>query len=507
MPASLARSRAIACLLAGTTACKPDDKDTLTTAGAASSIVTLSGEIVLHTVDERFSSFAVDTAQVVGTEHWSPPDVHQPTIRVQPFDFDRPALRPLVSALAPAMLRIGGTGADEIWYATEGASVETPAGYAGSLDTATWNALAAFAADTDLQVVFTLNGGPSARDSDLEWQGDNAEDFMALVAERGDPVAAWALGDEPSAYPITHGISVSPAQLGEDFDALAALRDVHTPEVQLLGPSVEYWPEHGEPVPYLDEALHQAAAIDIVSWHYSPQQSERCPSPSRTAEPETLLDETILNEVNLWADEVEAMASQHAPDAPVWMAETNHARCGGAPGVSDTWASTFWYLDQLGSLARHGQSVMVRQTLSGSDFGMLDDATLQPRPDYWGALLWRRLMGSRVLEATSELPDLRVYAHCHPAGGGAVTVLAINLSARRSIQAGMAGLSTRSMLVHLLNADELSSTEVRHNDVPLVFGDDFVVPATVGEVLTQLSLPPHSIGFAELPEAAAPACD
>ena len=150
---------------------------------------------------------------------------------------------------------------------------------------------------------------------------------------------------------------------------------------------------------------------------------------------------------------------------------------------------------------------MVRQTLSGSDYGMLDDDTLQPRPDYWGALLWRRTMGERVLLATSELENLRVYAHCHPDGGGAVSVLAINLDGNRTIHAGMAGLSTRSMRVHVLEADSLSSIEVRHNGTLLEFGDDLVVPETEGQVLTQLSLPPLSIGFAELPEAAAPACD
>ncbi len=507
MSESLIRASAIASLLVSATACAPDDKDVLTSAGAASSIVTLSGDIALHTVDARFSSFAVDTAQVVGTTYWSPPDVHDSTISIEPFDFDRSALRPLVSALAPALLRIGGSGADKIWFAPEGSLAETPSGYDGTLDTATWNALASFAEDTDVDIVFTLNGGSLARNADVEWQGDNAEAFMAFVAERGDPVAAWALGDEVSTYPVTHGISVSPAQLSRDLAAVADLRDTYTPTAQLLGPSVEYWPDHGEPVPYLAEALHQAASIDIVSWHYSPQQSDRCPSPARPAELDTLLDEAVLDEVNLWAEEVETHASQHAPDAPVWMAETSHARCGGAPGVSDTWASTFWYLDQLGILARRGQSVMIRQTLSGGDFGMLDTATLQPRPDYWGALLWRRLMGSRVLEATSELPELRVYAHCHPAGEGAVTVLAINLSDRRSIQAGMAGLSTRGMEVHVLEADETDSTEVRHNGVPLLFGDDLVVPETPGEVLTQLYLPPRSIGFAELPEADADACE
>ena len=51
-------------------------------------------------------------------------------------------------------------------------------------------------------------------------------------------------------------------------------------------------------------------------------------------------------------------------------------------------------------MARAGVKVATRWTLAGPQpYALVDDATLTPRPDYWAALLWRRLMGTRAVEA------------------------------------------------------------------------------------------------------------
>ena len=86
--------------------------------------------------------------------------------------------------------------------------------------------------------------------------------------------------------------------------------------------------------------------------------------------------------------------------------------------MSDTFASSFWWVDQLGLLAERGHSVMIRQTLVGSDYGLLDDETLAPLPDYWVSLLWKQRMGAEVLEVWTDEPDVRLYAHCDATGAG-----------------------------------------------------------------------------------------
>ena len=56
-------------------------------------------------------------------------------------------------------------------------------------------------------------------------------------------------------------------------------------------------------------------------------------------------------------------------------------------------------LDQLGRLARRGVAVVFHNTLASSEYGLLDQKSFEPRPNYWAALLWRRLMGTTVLDA------------------------------------------------------------------------------------------------------------
>ena len=107
-----------------------------------------------------------------------------------------------------------------------------------------------------------------------------------------------------------------------------------------------------------------------------------------------------------------ALRDQYEPGRPIWNSETGQAACGG-----DRWASTFLdtfrYLNQLGSLARLGVQVQMHNTLNASDYGLLDEKTYEPRPDYWAALLWRRLMGTTVLDpGPSSSANLHLYAHC-----------------------------------------------------------------------------------------------
>lgn len=89
--------------------------------------------------------------------------------------------------------------------------------------------------------------------------------------------------------------------------------------------------------------------------------------------------------------------------------------------MSGTWAATPWWLDQLGLLALHGHEVQCRQTLAGADYGLLTEGSLDPTPDYWASLLWRRTMGNRayaVALPAGTPPTVRVY--CHSARPGSI---------------------------------------------------------------------------------------
>ena len=96
-----------------------------------------------------------------------------------------------------------------------------------------------------------------------------------------------------------------------------------------------------------------------------------------------------------------------------------------------SWAAdfidSFRYLNQLGTLARRGVQVVIHNTLAASDYALIDEATLRPRPNYWSAVLWRRLMGTTVLDVgAAPTSSLHLYAHCLRGKPGGVALLAIN---------------------------------------------------------------------------------
>jgi hypothetical protein len=172
----------------------------------------------------------------------------------------------------------------------------------------------------------------------------------------------------------------------------------------------------------------------------------------------------------------------------------------------------------MARVARRGEPVIVRQTLSGSDYGLIDDATLSPRPDYWTSVLWRTLVGTRVLDASSGGDSLlRVYAHCTRAGApdqtsGSVTLVVVNIDPADGAELDLDALAGDQADVYALAASDPASTSVALNGTTLVEGSDGSLPSLAPARATRsggelrATFPPASYGFVVLPGAAAPAC-
>uniref|UniRef100_A0A453QXH2 Uncharacterized protein n=1 Tax=Aegilops tauschii subsp. strangulata TaxID=200361 RepID=A0A453QXH2_AEGTS len=77
------------------------------------------------------------------------------------------------------------------------------------------------------------------------------------------------------------------------------------------------------------------------------------------------------------------------------------------------WFVVSRFLDQLGMSAKFDTKSYCRQSFIGGNYGLLNTTTFQPNPDYYSALLWHRLMGTKVLEAKFTGSNMvRAYAHC-----------------------------------------------------------------------------------------------
>ena len=435
----------------------------------------------IHRVAPEYLSFSIDTSQVVGGKWWNPSaDVKETgsgSVPAPVFDFDRPKLDLLASALAPAYLRIGGSEADKVYYdldAGDGDPISSPDGYESTLTRHRWDRVAAFARRNGLRLVVTLNAGPLARGPDGAWLGDNAAELIEYTAWQGYPVDVWELGNELNLFWYHYGLGnqVSATQYARDLERLRALLDQHMPRARIGGQGAAFWPIVGEPGGLLfgfTTAYLRAAGdvVDLVNWHYYPQQSRRGPFAVRKAGPSRLLEPANLDEAGHWARDLRRLRDAHAPGRPIWLGETGNAQFGGEPGVSDVYVGGLWWLDQLGLLAASGHSVVVRQTLSGLDYGMIETESLEPRPDYWNSLLWKRLMGTDVYAAESHPEDpggsadkLRLYAHSGTAGDGSVAVLMINLDAERGAHVELPDLADRRHLLYQVQTPDVLGREL-----------------------------------------------
>jgi heparanase 1 len=401
----------------------------------------------LRRLPADYLSFTLDTSLVLGGRWWGPSKKMSQGVAVDtvdPLDLDNPTLVARARALAPATLRIGGTEADRVRYHLKKGPV--PAGtHDYALRKADWKRIHRFVRRARLDLLFTLSAGPADRDEAGAWQPDNARDLIGYTVRKGYPVSGWELGNEVNGFPFIHGLAhrVSARQYSADFERFAALMAELAPEALSAGPSSAVWPLIGEPNPLIPGFSRSQAArhLGALSWHYYPQQSHHGPVATRRVGTKTMLNARNLDGVRRWTRMVgRAQQLCRNPGVQNWMTETAHALYGGEPGISDTFASTLWWLDELGLVAREGVDKVFRQSLVGARYGLLDQETLDPRPDFWASFLWKKLMGPVVYPSPRPArwpASLRAYLHGDDRTPWSRTLLVVNLHQTRTVPLGL----------------------------------------------------------------------
>src|SRR5437016_8301825 len=169
-----------------------------------------------------------------------------------------------------------------------------------------------------------------------------------------------------------------------------------------------------------EDLLHETGPVfDVFSYHLYAATSQRCASigaSSQTNAAAALSQDWLARPEKIAAFYAD-LRDRFESGKPLWITETADAACGGNPWAP-TFLDTFRYLIQHAGLARRGLKVIMHNTLAASDYGLLDEKTFEPRPNYWAALLWRKLMSTIVLDPQlSPTSNVYSYAHClenHP---------------------------------------------------------------------------------------------
>jgi hypothetical protein len=465
------------------------------------------------TIDERFQSFNIEMVEVTGGPFWKPypaakphetsrsaaPETGDLFANRAPIDLTSPLLRKLASALSPAYLRVSGTAANSTFFAgSDSTPPQAPAGYKGTLTSRRWRDVIDFSHAIDAPIVTSFAISPGTRDAKGIWTPEQARQIISATRAAGGRIAAAEFMNEPD----LPGIGGAPAGYGADafaadFAAFHAFMKQIAGDVMILGPGTM-----GRSSEATDLFLATASRADAISYHYYGALSERCAG-GQTAD--AALSEDWLSRTDQTFAFYRGLRDRAAPGKPIWLTETAEAACGGNRW-SSTFLDTFRYLDQLGRLAKAGVQVVMHNTLVGSDYGLLDEATFKPRPNYWAALLWRRWMGPVVLDAGVPIQHgLHVYAHCQRQAAGGVVLLVINNDPQNSHELVLPVSSTR----FTLEAATLQDAAVRLNGAVLTADDVDRLPGLAGLPATagSLKFAPATMTFVVVPSAGNRGCN
>jgi heparanase len=484
----------------------------------------------IATVDPRFQSYNVEMVEVIGGRFWKPygskaapveakagaPAGLDPGLFEQrvPIDLSNPRLRKLAAALGPAYLRVSGTWMNMAYFQDSDAPapVAPPEGFGGVLTRAEWKGVVGFSKAVNAEIVTSFATSGGTRDAAGVWTPVEAKKFLAYTDSIGGTIAAAEFMNEPT-FASVAGVPAGydAAAYGRDFAVFQPFFRKAAPKTILLGPGsvgegIDFVPVKLLPSKELLAAMGPNA-VDVFSYHFYGGVSERCRAGMAMkgeASPETALSEDWLTRSGTVEAFYAGLRDQYASGKAMWVTETGQTACGG-----DRWASTyldsFRYLDQLGRLAKLGVKVVMHNTLAASDYALIDEKTLAPRPNYWAALLWHNTMGTTVLDASvAPSASVHLYAQCMKDRPGGVSLLAINLSrtdaarlvvAEKSLRYTLTAVDLMGRTVQLNGKDLMVSAE---GDVPVLEG----VKTGKGDVV----FPAASITFLTVGEAGNAAC-
>jgi hypothetical protein len=420
-----------------------------------------------------------------------------------------PVLEQLIRNLSPGSrptIRLGGDTADWSWYPIPGHG--RPLGVRYDLSK-TWLAVVrALAAATNAQLIAAVN-------FEVDSTSVAGAEAHALASGLGPYLHELALGNEPELYAgipwfiINHKRYYGRTQpwtfsrFISDYSKLAGALPRNIP---LAGPDM------GGPVwePELGAFLSAEPRVRTATIHRYPLK-QCTPTPKATI-PE-LLSQGATSGLAAGLKNLIHMA--HAHHVAFRLDETNSVSCGGEPGVSNTFASSLWALDEMFQLAKAGvDGVNVHSKLGTANalWVFSQSGTHWSgyvTPDYYGLLAFAQAAptGAQLLKVTGAGWPIDVFAT--RASDGTERVVMVNLSAGRSYAVTVhAGPGTATGALARLTAPSLGATGHvtlggqsfgAHTSSGLLGGTPQTTPVSPSHGAYKVSVPAASAAILTLP--------
>ncbi|XP_059648796.1 heparanase-like protein 2 [Cornus florida] len=442
-----------------------------------------------------------------------------------------------VKAFGPMRIRIGGSLQDQLTYNVGPAAGECPQFKKkddglfkftnGCLEMKRWDQIMDFLNKTGAKLTFGLNalmGKTKNQDDkssnpvyDGDWESLNARDFMVYNLKKEYDIDSYELGNELCGEGVSARIEAE--QYGKDFLMFRKIVDELYPNAStrpiILGPAGFYEEK------WFNKFLEVTGpdVVDGVTHHiYNLGSGDDADLINKIQDP------FFLSQIAQTYKDVANSVKLFAPWSGAWVGEAGGAYNSGGKDVSHTFADGFWYLDQLGMTSTLDHKVYCRQALIGGNYALLNTTTFIPNPDYYGALLWHRLMGSKVLSTSHDgSAYLRAYSHCTKSGED-ITILLINLSNSTTFEVSVLNDMNLNLFAekkdyvpqqqreeyHLTpEGGDIQSDVLLLNGTPLKLTNDSDIPKMgpqLADPTTPIRVSPDSFVYATLKGFQAPAC-
>ena len=417
----------------------------------------------LREIDERLVSYNIEMTEVTGGTFWKAYTEAQvdgteefPVIKdwynmgnlqqwYDPIDTTNPRLLKLAKELGTAWVRVSGTWATKTYYDFDGkCNGKAPEGFQNVLTKEQWLKLLDFVKAIDGKLLVSVANCPGIHAANEPMPFQQADLLFRTSKEYGVPISAAEFTNEPNMIALS-GLpqGYTAADHARDHDLFGAWLKENYPECLFVGPcTVGDIDMMGDGVEgagggmaagfqiVTTEALlgENKSKMDVFSYHYYNGVSERGAAMGGHWPYEACLSDAYLKVAAHCARRYAEKRDVYVPGGQMWVTESGDAGCGG-----NTWASTYAdvprTLNELGEFSTVTDGVIFHNTLASSDYGFLKHGTFLPRPNYFAALLWNRLMGKICYDSGIAIQEgAHVYCHSRKDGKEGCVYLVINNS-------------------------------------------------------------------------------
>ncbi len=345
----------------------------------------------------------------------------------------------LFKRLGNGVLRIGGNSVDETTWNPNGAGLTS--GQAAPSDV---NSLAAFLEAVEWPVLYGVNlaqSTPAVAAAEVAYAA-NALGSNLLGIEIGNEPDLYAGKYFPAGWSFSDYLAL--------WQSFAASIRAQTPGVALTGPVTAFnstW--------FTSFAQDEGKDVVLLSMHYYRANGQ---DPSSNI---ALL--LSYPDTNLQNALVPLKAAATTAGVPYRMAETNSFYNGGAPNVSDSYASALWVLDHIFTIAQGG-SVGLNLHGGGDGPGYTpiadsDGVVVEARPEYYGLLLFTLAGQGALLNTTIAADGLNVSAYTIQNSRSRLSMIIVNKDDAQNLQfsAACPG-AVQSATLQVLTGPSLAST-------------------------------------------------